>query len=312
VTLAGHSPAVEPEPTSFDSGFHGIVDEIVCLTGLPPAEVERRVWREALQTGTNVLEDMARFDVEAHVYDAAMERLYRQGDGFIFETLVYWLRPERQKWTKAAIDRLRLHAEAKRVHLPDLKILMLGDGTGSDAILLAKCGCRVVVFDVPGSKVMEFAIRRFRSHGLLGNEIEIVESYDRCLTGEFDAVISFEVLEHLSDPVTAIRDIGRMLKLGGIALITEAFGGIDRYLPTHLLSNRRYYGQTAYLFHKNSMKLRWYNKDPLFKPIEFVKKSKAGPRDLLALVSDRSVLKAWIDGRVFRMKQMIKATLHAS
>jgi SAM-dependent methyltransferase len=311
VILAKQSAAVEREPTSFDSGFHGLVDEITCLTGLPRAEVERRVWTEALQTGTNVVEDMARFGVEAHVYNAAMEKLYREGDGFIFETLVYWLKPERQKWTKAAIERLRLHAEAKGVRLADLKILLLGDGTGSDAIFLAKRGCRVVVFDIPGSKVMEFAIRRFRSRDLLDSEIEIEENYDRCLTSEFDAVISFEVLEHLSDPVKAIRDIGRMLKPGGIALITEAFGGIGRYLPTHLLSNRRYYGQTAFLFCKNGMKLRWYNKDPLFKPLEFIKESKNVPKDLLALAADRSVLKAWVDGRVFRMKQMIKAAIHA-
>jgi SAM-dependent methyltransferase len=312
VILARQSPAVESGRTGCDSGFHGLVEEIVCLTGLPRAEVERRVWTEALQTGTNVLEDVARFGVEAHVYNAAMENLYREGDGFIFETLVYWSRPERKKWTNAALDRLRRHAEANHVQPSELKILMLGDGTGSDAIFLAKHGCRVIVFDVPGSKVMEFAIRRFRRHGLLASEIEIEESYDRCLTGEFDAVISFEVLEHLSDPVTAIRDIGQMLKPSGIALVTEAFGGIDRYLPTHLLNNRRYYGQTAFLFRKNGMKLRWYNRDPLFKPIEFVKESKARSGDLLALAADRRVLKAWVEGRFFRVKQMIKATLHVA
>jgi 2-polyprenyl-3-methyl-5-hydroxy-6-metoxy-1,4-benzoquinol methylase len=302
----------EPVAIELPSGFFDLVHEISSLTRLPQAEVERRIWAEALQTGHNVLEDVARFHVTPHVYSPEMEQLYREGDGFIFETLVFWMKPTRQKWTAVAMERLRLHAAANGIPVSGLKILMLGDGTGSDALLLAKHGFRVVVFDVPGSKVMDFAIRRFRYHGVLGDQVRIEEQYQRCLDGGFDAVLSFEVLEHLNDPPSAIRDVRRMLKKGGIALITEAFGGIDPYLPTHLIANRRYFGHTAFLFCKHGMRLRWYNREPCFKPMEFIHGEDTGIADALKLLADRRVFQAWMAERIFSAKQTLKGTLHVS
>jgi SAM-dependent methyltransferase len=312
VTPSKTETLAEPVAIELPSGFFDLVHEICSLTRLPQAEVERRVWAEALQTGHNVLEDVACFHVTPHVYSPEMEQLYREGDGFIFETLVFWMKPMRQKWTAAAMERLRLHATATGVPVSDLKILMLGDGTGSDALLLAKHGFRVVVFDVPGSKVMDFAIRRFRYHGVLGDQVRIEEQYPRCLDGGFDAVLSFEVLEHLNDPPSAIRDLRCMLKKGGIALITEAFGGIDPYLPTHLLANRRYFGHTAFLFCKHGMRLRWYNHEPCFKPMEFIYGEDTGIADSLKLLADRRVFQAWIAEHFFFVKQKIKDTLHVS
>lgn len=302
----------EPVAIELPYGFVDLVREIASLTRLPQAEVERRVWAEALQTGHNVLEDVARFRVTPHVYSPEMEQLYREGDGFIFETLVFWMKPMRQKWTAAAMKRLRLHAAAIGIPVSDLKILMLGDGTGSDALLLAKHGFRVVVFDVPGSRVMDFAVRRFRYYGVLGNQVRIEEQYERCLDGDFDAVLSFEVLEHLNDPPSAIRDVRRMLKKGGIALITEAFGGIDAYLPTHLIANRCYFGRTAFLFCKHGMRLRWYNHEPCFKPMEFIRDKDTGIADALTLLADRKMFQAWMAGYIFSAKQTLKGILHVS
>jgi len=43
--------------------FHEIVEEIVQYTGLSRAEVEHRVWMQALEPGWNVLQDVKRFGV---------------------------------------------------------------------------------------------------------------------------------------------------------------------------------------------------------------------------------------------------------
>jgi hypothetical protein len=48
---------------------------------------------------------------------------------------------------------------------------MLGDGTGRDALPLTKHGFRVVVYDLPGSKVMDFAIRRFEYCSITGERM---------------------------------------------------------------------------------------------------------------------------------------------
>ncbi|WP_366513710.1 methyltransferase domain-containing protein [Moorena sp. SIOASIH] len=47
-----------------------------------------------------------------------------------------------------------------------------------------------------------------------------MSDYNQCLSSQYDVVLSFEVLEHLSDPFAAIGDIHSMLKPNGIALIT--------------------------------------------------------------------------------------------
>lgn len=81
-------------PLTYDE----VVDEIARFTDLSQKEVEYRVWREALELGWNVAQDAARFRVVPHRYDDSMLRLYQEGSGFIFETMVFWARLDRQRW----------------------------------------------------------------------------------------------------------------------------------------------------------------------------------------------------------------------
>ena len=52
--------------------FHEIVSEIVQYTGLPQAEVEDRVWMQALEPGWNVIQDANRFGVMQFEFDEKM------------------------------------------------------------------------------------------------------------------------------------------------------------------------------------------------------------------------------------------------
>ena len=45
---------------------------------------------QVLEPGSNVREDVARFGVTPHDDNDHMMRLYRDGNGFIFETMVFW------------------------------------------------------------------------------------------------------------------------------------------------------------------------------------------------------------------------------
>src|SRR5215813_6336373 len=215
--------------------FHEIVDEIARFVDLPQREVEDRIWREALEFGSNVRNDVAQFGVTPHEYNARMERLYQQGNGFIFETLVSWTTEGRQKWVRHTLERIRLFQTRTERSSP--QILMLGDGAGSDSLFLAKNGLRPHYFDFPGSRTYQFALQRFRQRGLLDGQIHLVENYADCMMGKYDVVVCFEVLEHVPDPAKTIRDIGRMLCPNGIALVTESFGSVRKDLPTHLRAN---------------------------------------------------------------------------
>ena len=273
-----------------------LVDEIVGLTDLPRADVEHRVWQEALQIGWNVARDVERFGVQPHVYDANMERLYRDGDGFIFESLVHFARSRRQKWIAQALERVRRCAREAGVAPADLRILALGDGVGSDSLYLAANGCTVEYFDVPGSRTFDFALRRFERYGMLNTRIHVLAEDPLRGSRRYDVVLSFEVLEHLSQPPAAAGEIAAIVRPGGLALVTESFSAVNDQFPTHLAANARYEGQTPFLFLRHGLALSWYSTDPLFKPMEFRKAG--GPRraHTLRLLADVRVMRAYQHG----------------
>jgi SAM-dependent methyltransferase len=51
--------------------------------------------------------------------------------------------------------------------------------------------------------------------------------------GAFDAVLCIEVLEHVPDPVRALEELCRLLKPGGILLVTAPFCSLTHFAPYH-------------------------------------------------------------------------------
>lgn len=300
-----HEKKEEELPVHLPITFEEIVAEIVQYTGLPQAEVEHRVWMQALEPGWNVMEDVERFGVTPFQFDEKMARLYTEGDGFIFDSLVYWSKPARRLWITHALNRIRLYAE--RVSLPtgELKILMFGDGPGNDSLFLAKNGCKLDYYEVPGSRTYDFAVRRFQSYGFWDGMIRPVDDYQTILQGQYDVVLSFEVLEHLPQPETAIHGITAALKTGGIAIITEDFGDLAGYLPTHLRSGARYLGEAPFLFLKSHMLLSWYSQDELFKPYEFVKIGQVSAREWMLLARDSNVRSLYLSKYAAKLARFI-------
>jgi len=283
--------------------FQEIVAEIVEFTGLPQEEVEHRVWMQALEPGWNVIQDVQRFGVTPFQFDEKMILLYTEGDGFIFDSLVYWSKPSRHLWIQHALERIQLYSDRVGIPITDLKILMHGDGPGNDSLFLANNGLQLDYYEVPGSKTFEFAVKRFQRSGTWGKNINPIYDYQVCLEGQYDVVVSFEVLEHLPKPVKAIQEIHTALKTGGIAIITDDFGDLAGYLPTHLKSGARYLGSAPFLFLKNHMVLSWYSQDELFKPYEFIKMEQVSPKNWLLLASDYNVRSLYLSkygGRLAR------------
>ena len=61
--------------------------------------------------------------------------------------------------------------------------------------------------------------------------------------GSFDAVLCTEVLEHLTDPVRALHEMARLLKVGGTLIITAPFCSLTHFAPYHYSTgfNRYFY-----------------------------------------------------------------------
>ncbi|MCE1235666.1 MAG: methyltransferase domain-containing protein [Hyphomicrobiales bacterium] len=59
----------------------------------------------------------------------------------------------------------------------------------------------------------------------------------------FDAILCTEVLEHLPDPVPALREMARLLKPGGVLILTAPFCSLTHFAPYHYATgfNRYFY-----------------------------------------------------------------------
>jgi SAM-dependent methyltransferase len=286
--------------------FDDIAAEIVRFTPLTADEVRYRTWMESLDVGWNVKEDCRTFGVTPHIYNDKLIQLYKESYGFIFETLVFWAKPTRQFWIKQALERIQVYIKNSCQNLKNLKILMLGDGAGNDSLFLINNGFNVDYFDMPGSKTFNFAYNRFNYYDLIDNGVSIVTDYSQLFLKKYDIIICFEVLEHLPDPISTIRDMGNLVKDNAIILITEAFKYVNENLPTHLSSNEKYSGLTPFYFLKEKMLLTWYSKKTLFKPLEFTKRNVVHVRDLAYIFSDIKIWKEFLAGRKRQLKKIIK------
>jgi SAM-dependent methyltransferase len=274
--------------------FHTIVDEIAGLVPMERSLVEERVWKEALCPGVSVLEDALKFGVNFHVYDDRMEQLYKEGYGYIFDTMVEWNRKPKQ--TVIAIVNDRIQHYLKACELTAANVLMLGDGCGNDTLHLTRSfGSRLKLhyFDVPDSNTFRFAQARFRKNSV---KVEVICTRNALPTDFFDVIVCLEVLEHLPNPIEAITTIRQVLRTGGIALITESFSSVSPDFPTHLRSNARFAGRTPLLFLEQNLLMSFFNTNPWlrFRPMEFTKRERITFGERLKVIANKLVLRSLV------------------
>ncbi|MDD5110186.1 MAG: class I SAM-dependent methyltransferase [Patescibacteria group bacterium] len=123
-------------------------------------------------------------------------------------------------------------------YLPDrgVEILDAGCGTGHHLIFLDRLGYR----RAQGVDLSPLAIRFCARLGLRNAETGDVTRL-RFSAEKFDAVILLDVLEHLADDTAGLRECWRVLKPGGIAILTvPAFTYLWSHHDEVLGHHRRY------------------------------------------------------------------------
>jgi SAM-dependent methyltransferase len=141
-------------------------------------------------------------------------------------------------WHSLVADRYALHAVAGLHAVQQLadgpRVFEFGHGIGSAALLFARHGLSVAAGDV-SAHYRSFAAARAARRGI---ELKLVPLEERDPSrGAFDAVVSFDVLEHVPAPLAAVERMRDWLTPGGVLVLNVAFGR-DPNNPEHLLARR--------------------------------------------------------------------------
>jgi ubiquinone/menaquinone biosynthesis C-methylase UbiE len=139
--------------------------------------------------------------------------------------------------TREFFERVEAHRYTKEWHIPEaakfaaargLRVLEIGCGLGTDGAQFALAGADYTGIDLTEASI-ELAKRRFELSGLRGEfciaDAENLEFAD----DSFDLVYSHGVLHHTPDTARAIREIHRVLKPGGRAVVMLYHRGSYNY-----------------------------------------------------------------------------------
>jgi len=109
---------------------------------------------------------------------------------------------------------------------PNAALLDIGCGDGGFLTLARRKGCQVYGIDIDGRAIRLAKDVRGHDKVVAGRWEEIggIEGW-----GDFDIVTAFDVLEHVSSPLTFTSTVWQLLRAGGIACVTVP--RLDRYPP---------------------------------------------------------------------------------
>jgi len=247
-----------------------LIPLIADVTGADRIDVMERLRREHLYHPYNVADAFFKKGLEPYTWSQELLDFYEETDSFLYE-LVVWNRSSMKCFMRQwMLDFLRRH------RLPGGRVLLCGDGIGSDSFFFAQAGYETISFEVSRYGV-QIARRLFDDYKV---NVHIADTLETFEPESFDAIFSLDVLEHVPSPPDMVRDVSRLLRRGGFFIISAPFNGIHPQWPTHLKCNRKYSGRTAWLEQAGQMKL--IDGCTFFNPLAFQKEceDKRGMFDL--------------------------------
>jgi ubiquinone/menaquinone biosynthesis C-methylase UbiE len=138
------------------------------------------------------------------------------GSPEFFDHIRPWMNPYKFPWI---MDRIEREAEL----LQGKHLLEIGCGMGFDSLEFLKRGVRVTATDLTPTAV-RMAGRHFEIAGYEAEDVRVENGLDLSFPDEtFDAVWSNGVLHATGDTAGAIREVRRVLKAGGRAIISHFY-----------------------------------------------------------------------------------------
>lgn len=186
--------------------------------GIPVEEAERRVASSA----TDFPDEWQRMVTDPS--DAAqVVRFYNESKTELFEQIAWHAGDPIHHRSVVCADLVQ--------PLPGREFLDYGSGIGSNALVFGLAGYTVTLADV-ADPLRNFARWRCERRGIRVRTIDLKR--ERLEPRRYDVVTCFDVLEHVPDPLGAIRQIRDSLRTGGIFFVYAPFGH-DPDRPMHIV-----------------------------------------------------------------------------
>ena len=201
------------------------------VTGEPAERVIDALEYERHHPGRTVANEFRKRGGPRYQWGPHLDAFYSSTNAFLYELAVWnrnFLKATMRRWTS------RHMARQGR----PLDVLGIGDGLGFDCLHLARRKHRVTYFELPGTSE-QFARKLFQRNG---QDIPILTDPASIPRESFDALICFDVLEHVPDPVSMVNTLSSYLRPGGLLYVSAPFYMILPWYPTHLRANRRFSG----------------------------------------------------------------------
>ena len=119
-------------------------------------------------------------------------------------------------------------------HYPERSLVLeAGCGIGAQTVTLARKspGAAITSMDISAASI-EMARTKIESEGITNVEFMVADIFDLPFDeGSFDHIFMCFVLEHLRDPVDALRHLGRALRDGGTITVIEGDHGSAYFHP---------------------------------------------------------------------------------
>ncbi len=115
--------------------------------------------------------------------------------------------------------------------LPGREFLDYGSGIGSNALVFGIAGFSVTLADV-ADPLRHFARWRCERRGIPAQAIDL--KHQALERERYDVITCFDVLEHVPNPLAALRSIRDALRPGGILFLYAPFG-YDPVRPMHIV-----------------------------------------------------------------------------
>lgn len=221
-----------PPPAGLDAACaQRAFGDLAEYRGQPRERIREEYWRYRAGDDVAAQERVARATTEADVL-----AYYQATPHYLYE-LSYWEGShDKAGWHRVVAMACKQHRLRR--------VLDYGGRAGGTALYLRRQGIKSSYADVPG-KTFDYAAWRFRRHGYDVPMYSVLEPSWRA--EPFDAVIAWDVLEHLFDLDGAIRRIASVLRPGGWFLNKSTFANAgEQHLHIHLAQHARYQDLTLF------------------------------------------------------------------